>query len=76
MDTNRHTLSVLFAQLGLANDTLSIKKFLAAHELPAAVSIAEAPFWNPSQAAFLAEELTEDSEWAELIDELANLLTQ
>lgn len=76
MDTNPHTLCVLFSQLGLASDTASIKKFLSAHALPADVSIAEAAFWSPSQAAFLAEELIEDSEWAEMIDELALLLTK
>ena len=75
MDTNPHTLSVLFAQLGLASDTASIKKFISAHELADDVPLADAPFWSTSQAAFLAEELGEDSEWAELVDELANLLT-
>lgn len=75
MDTNPHTLGVLFAQLGLASDTASIKKFLSAHALAGEVPIAEAIFWTPSQAAFLAEELQGDSEWAELIDELALLLS-
>ncbi|WP_027467563.1 DUF2789 domain-containing protein [Deefgea rivuli] len=76
MDTNPHTLCVLFSQLGLASDTGSIKKFISAHALPSDVAIADASFWSPSQAAFLGEELAGDSEWAEMIDELALLLTK
>lgn len=76
MDTNPHTLCVLFAQLGLASDTASIKKFLSTHVLARDIPIATAVFWSPSQAAFLSEELAGDSEWAEMIDELALLLSK
>ncbi|QZA78795.1 DUF2789 domain-containing protein [Deefgea tanakiae] len=76
MDTNPHTLCILFAQLGLPSDTGSIKKFIAAHPLGDGLSILEASFWTQSQAAFLSEELQSDSEWAEMIDELAVLLSQ
>lgn len=75
MDTSPHSLCTLFAQLGLASDTASIKKFSSLHHLAADVAIFAASFWTPSQAAFLAEELQTDSEWAEMIDELAVLLS-
>ena len=76
MDTNPHTLCILFAQLGLPSDTGSIKKFIAAHPLADDLPICDASFWSPSQAGFLTEELQSDSEWAEMIDELAVLLSQ
>ncbi|QZA79971.1 DUF2789 domain-containing protein [Deefgea piscis] len=75
MDTNTHTLAVLFAQLGLPNQPQDIEQFLAAHHLPSGVPIAQASFWSNSQAAFLREALEQDAEWAESIDVLANLLS-
>ena len=75
MDTNTHTLAVLFAQLGLPNAPQDIEQFLAAHPLPPRVPIAQAAFWSASQAAFLREALEQDAEWAESIDALANLLS-
>ena len=75
MDTSPHSLCTLFAQLGLASDAGSIKKFISAHRLAGDVVIFATQFWTPSQAAFLAEELQSDSEWAEMIDELAVLLS-
>lgn len=75
MDTSPHSLCTLFSQLGLASDTASIKKFICAHRLASDVVIFAARFWTPSQAAFLSEELQSDSEWAEMIDELAVLLS-
>ncbi|MGL4996790.1 MAG: DUF2789 domain-containing protein [Deefgea sp.] len=75
MDTSPHSLCTLFAQLGLASDAMSIKKFIVSHALPSDTPLIEASFWTPSQVAFLAEELQSDSEWAEMIDELAVLLS-
>lgn len=76
MDTSPHSLCTLFAQLGLASDTASIKQFICSHQLPAEVAIDAASFWTPSQAAFLKDELNNDADWAEMIDELAVLLSQ
>ncbi|MBI4997121.1 MAG: DUF2789 domain-containing protein [Rhodocyclales bacterium] len=71
MQNQRHDLANLFAQLGLAHDPAAIDAFIAAHRpLPAGVRLADAPFWSPTQAAFLAEELQVDADWAEVIDEL------
>ncbi|NMG43600.1 DUF2789 family protein [Aromatoleum toluvorans] len=71
MEQPLHTMSNLFAQLGLPSDDSAIDRFIAAHApLPCAVELAQAPFWTPQQAAFLAEELKEDADWAEIVDQL------
>lgn len=71
MEQSQHTVSELFAQLGLPADAASIEAFIATHApLPHQVALADAPFWNPTQAGFLREELIEDADWAELVDQL------
>jgi len=71
MDTSKHTLTTLFDQLGLASDEASIKEFIDRHSpLAREVAIQDAPFWSESQSHFLKEGLEEDSDWAEMIDEL------
>ncbi|MGP9831730.1 DUF2789 domain-containing protein [Marinobacter sp. NSM] len=75
MDTSKHTLSVLFEQLGLPSEQNSIESFIARHSpLPSEIAIQDAPFWSESQSQFLEEGLEEDSDWAEIIDELDALL--
>lgn len=77
MENAFHTLNDLFRQLGLPDDPASIEEFVARHRpLPAGVALAEAAFWTPSQAQFLAEEIRDDADWAELVDRLAALLGQ
>ncbi|EDM69162.1 MAG: DUF2789 domain-containing protein [Moritella sp.] len=68
------TLELLFAQLGLDNDELSMKRFISQHKLDAGVLLFEAPFWNNSQAMFLKESIYEDADWAEVIDHLDAML--
>jgi hypothetical protein len=71
MESQRHDLANLFAQLGLANEPAAIEAFIAAHRpLPPGTRLGEAPFWSPTQSAFLAEQLQDDADWAEVIDEL------
>jgi len=71
MDTSKHSLSTLFEQLGLASDDKSIADFVARHSpLPREIALQDAPFWSESQSHFLEEGLEEDSDWAEIIDEL------
>ncbi len=71
MDTTRHTLTTLFEQLGLASDQASIEEFIAKYSpLPAEIALQDAPFWSGSQSNFLEEGLEDDSDWAEVIDEL------
>lgn len=71
MEQPLHTMSHLFAQLGLPSDEAAIERFIAAHApLPRGVELERAPFWTPQQAAFLSEELKEDADWAEIVDQL------
>lgn len=71
MEPSNHSFAELFAQLGLAADDASIADFLTAHApLDTAVLLADAPFWSPSQASMLREEIRKDADWAEVIDQL------
>lgn len=72
-----HPLSALFKQLGLPGDSESIDRFIATNSpLPGDVRLSEAPFWTPSQAKFLREELQEDADWAEVVDQLNLMLRE
>lgn len=71
MNANLHTMSNLFAQLGLPSDPADIEDFIAAHRpLGDGVALYRAPFWTAAQRAFLKEEIIEDADWAGVIDEL------
>lgn len=71
MESPIHTMSNLFAQLGLASDRAAIARFIDCHRpMPEAQRLPDAPFWSAAQAAFLREELLEDADWALVIDEL------
>lgn len=71
METPVHTMTSLFAQLGLPSDPESIARFIATHSpLAQDVKLADAPFWTSAQASFLREEIIEDADWAEVIDQL------
>lgn len=71
MDTSKHNLVTLFDQLGMASDKASIEDFIARNSpLPREIAIQDAPFWSESQSHFLEEGLEDDSDWAEMIDEL------
>lgn len=76
MENAIHRLGDLFRQLGLPDDPAAIEAFVASHRpLGKGMPLADAPFWSPSQAQFLREEIAEDADWAELVDSLASLLT-
>ena len=68
------TLPSLFAQLGLADDELSIKRFISQHSLASGTRLYQADFWNQSQAQFIREAIYEDADWAEVIDQLDVML--
>ncbi|TGN38032.1 DUF2789 domain-containing protein [Marinobacter confluentis] len=71
MDTTKHTLTTLFEQLGLPSEDAAIEDFISRHSpLPSEIALQDAPFWSDSQSNFLEEGLEEDSDWAEIIDEL------
>lgn len=75
MEPAIHRFSELFAQLGLPNDPAAIRQFLIDHApLPNGIRLPDAPFWSPSQALFLKEALLQDSDWAELADQLSEAL--
>jgi hypothetical protein len=64
-------LNDLFAQLGLPSDAVVVRRFIETHgPLPEGMLLSDAPFWTPSQAAFLREAILEDADWAQAIDEL------
>ncbi len=71
MDTSTHNLTALFAQLGLPNSEEEIERFIDSHrDLGRSESLDEASFWNAAQSAFLREAIQEDSDWAEIVDQL------
>lgn len=76
MQTPIHSLGDLFRQLGMPGDAGSIEAFVEAHRpLPPGMMLADAPFWSPSQAQFLREEIDDDADWAEWVDSLGALLS-
>lgn len=75
MDSGNHTIADLFAQLGLGNTSAEIEQFVARHRpLSNSLPLADAPFWSASQAQFLREEISEDADWAEVVDQLNVML--
>ena len=77
MDTSNHfTLTTLFDQLGLPSEPDQIDTFFQAHKLSAQQRIEQADFWSDSQSSFLREAIAEDSDWAELVDQLDASLRQ
>jgi len=71
MDANLHSMSNLFAQLGLPADAAAIEEFISRHRpLGNGVALYRAPFWTEAQRSFLKEEIIEDADWAAVIDEL------
>ncbi|WP_163831928.1 DUF2789 domain-containing protein [Spartinivicinus ruber] len=70
MDTSLHNLGTLFQQLGLPASSDAIDQFLTAHSLKPDAQLSDADFWSESQAAFLRAAIEEDSDWAEVVDEL------
>lgn len=75
MENAHHHFSELFAQLGLPTDPLAIARFIQQHApLAGDVALPDAPFWTPAQAAFLKDALLQDSNWAEVADQLSEAL--
>ena len=75
MDLSTHSVSDLFAQLGLPNEERDIEAFVASHRpLPGGARLADAPFWTEAQARFLRDEILEDADWAEVVDQLNLML--
>lgn len=75
MGNFEHTMSDLFAQLGLPDADNEIDNFIQMHRpISASLSLEKAPFWNNGQAQFIHEALYEDSDWVQLVDQLNSRL--
>jgi len=72
--SNRRTLEELFEQLGLSPQKNHMERFIERHQLKPASVLPDAIYWAPDQKAFLIEAKADDSEWSEVVDQLANLL--
>jgi len=76
MNANLHSMSSLFAQLGLPSEPTAIEDFIATHRpLGDGIALYRAPFWSVSQRTFLKEEIIEDADWAGVNDELNGRLS-
>jgi hypothetical protein len=65
----------LFEQLGLDGSEAAIEQFISLHKpIPGNVPLHEADFWTPAQASMLREAVTEDADWAEVVDHLDAML--
>ncbi|MEH6625806.1 MAG: DUF2789 domain-containing protein [Motiliproteus sp.] len=75
MDTSNHNINTLFDQLGLPSADQDIETFIRAHRTETGLDPLEgARFWSPSQARFIQQALSDDSDWSEVVDELNVLL--
>lgn len=71
MEAFQHTLTSLFEQLGLPSSPADIRQFIdAGRPVPDEIALHAAPFWSPSQSAFLQENILKDADWAMVIDQL------
>jgi NAD(P)H-dependent FMN reductase len=78
MSDNFFRFHDLFAQLGLPNSDEAIAAFIGRHRpLSNDMLLADAPFWDESQAQFIREKKLDDSpEWTQLIDQLSEALRE
>lgn len=75
METGNHTINTLFDQLGLESSESAIRHFVRTHSpLPKNLLLHQATFWNSSQASFLKEAISQDSDWSNVVDQLDNML--
>jgi len=74
MESSFHSLENLFMQLGLDNSSGAIDNFIQHNKLNQSQKLEDASFWSPAQSAFIQECLSEDSDWAEVVDQLNAML--
>ena len=75
MDRSNHSLACLFSQLGMNNSAQDISDFITSNKgIPADTPLSNAKIWSSSQSLFLSEAITEDADWAEVVDNLDALL--
>ena len=77
MEATLHSMTQLFSQLGLPSRPEDIQAFMdAKRPLPPHLPLPEAPFWTPSQAGFLRDQVQDDADWAGIVDQLDSGLRQ
>lgn len=74
MYTEEVDMESLFEQLGLDASEKGQADFFATHCLEKNAKLTDAAFWNKAQSVFLQEALSDDSDWAEVVDQLSNRL--
>lgn len=74
MSDVRPRMTNVFEQLGLASTEAAITEFIASHQLTADTYIVDAAFWSDSQRQFLQENISDDGEWAIVVDQLNEAL--
>ena len=74
MSMNNRTLEELFEQLGLSSKKIHMERYIESHQLKPGSNLPDAIYWTQNQKALLIEAKADDSEWSEVVDQLANLL--
>ena len=74
LNINCRTLEELFKQLGLSSQQIHIERFIERHELKPGSVLENAIYWYSNQRTFLMKAKNKDSEWCEVVNQLANLL--
>jgi hypothetical protein len=74
MNANVRSLEELFEQLGLSSQKIHMERFIEKHQLKPGSVLPDAIYWTLNQKLFLIEAKSDDSEWSESVDRLANLL--
>lgn len=70
MEQQMHTMSMLFAQLGLPDSPTEVDRFIGRHKLQTDEKLHEAAFWSQAQSRLIREMWHADSDWCVVIDEL------
>lgn len=75
MESNLHSLTNLFTQLGLPSNPSDIQTFIQSHRpLDAKIALSDAPFWTAPQAKFLRDQIENDADWSGVVDKLNTIL--
>lgn len=71
MEQHAHSMDELFDQLGAHQPPQGTVPFIEARRpLAGDVQLHQAVFWSPSQAAFLEQAISDDADWAEVVEAL------
>ena len=66
-----HSMNTLFDQLGLESSDDQINSFIAKNKpIPLDIPLDKASFWSDSQKTLLKQLISEDADWAIVVDDL------